>query len=698
MMNSTHFTFLCLMKRSAIALIACLSLLGCNKFKAIDSGGSIDHANDAMFAAAKSILSRNCMSCHQAGGGATRFDLSTPNQFISSGLIEPGNPNGSKLIYRMKNFQPGGSSNLNNMPSDGNRVSDADYQILYNWIASMPSETSPFQCDDTGFNPRNITAKSAKRLSIRQYRNSLIELLRIAGLNSNTATNLVNNAIAATNLPQDTGLHFSRTNNSFTADHAQSFFDITHTVAQTISEQHLNSFVSNFINLNRYNCSTPNSISSQSCKESLIRNFVSRAFRRPVRSSEISEYISELDGNTASAVNQLVFRVLLAPHFLFQLEDEDLLQSSLGSNTYEISPYAYAARLTYAFWNSMPDTGLWNLLANESFEDETSFIRVLDYVISRTEKLDDAMQEYVYDWLRLEKTPRFSNSPRLQVITPSGVTLNDNLRTAMINEVQEFGSYTFTSGGSFLDLFVDNTSFARQSSLMNIYGQSQAAPAYSNTTPSNAVRLPASERAGILTRAALLVSGSELTNPIMRGIHIRKDILCMTLGAPPNNANDEFNSIEVPHNISTNEKVQIKTSGQSCVGCHTLINPLGFGLGNFNALGKFEEREPYFEVNRDVIAGYVGIDSHVDLSAILGGANTVSRSPAQLSETIASHSTAKACFSEKFLSFATHRTVDQRADSCQLNRVYNQLGEDGSLLNMLRVIGADREFRVRKVD
>lgn len=692
MIKNINLNFL----NQSVALLVIFFSMGCSQFKA-ENGSSLGPASDPMFAAAKIIIDRNCVSCHQTGGTATRFDFRNVNQFISSGLIEPGNPSGSKLIYRMKNFESGGGSNLNNMPSNSTRVSDSDYQILYNWIASIPSETSPFQCDDTGFNPRRIAAKSAKRLSIRQYRNSLVDLLRIAGLNNSTATNLVTNAINGTNLPQDTGLHFSRTNNSFTADHAQSFFDVTHTVAQTVSQQHLNSFISNFINLNPQGCTTPNSLTSQVCKESLIRNFVSRAFRRPVRTNEINAFITELDGSAANGVNQLLFRVLLAPHFLFQLEDEDLLGANLGSNTYEISPHAYAARLSYTFWNSMPDTGLWNLIATESFEDETSYIRVLDYVLSRPEKIDDAMREYVHDWLRLEKTPRFSNSPRLQALTPNGVTLNDNLRTAMLDEAQEFGSFIFTSGGSFTDLFVDNSSFARHSGLMTIYGQSQPAPAYANTTPNNAVRLPASERAGVLTRAALLVSGSELTNPIMRGIHIRKDILCMTLGAPPSNANDEFNNIEVPHNISTNEKVHIKTSGQDCINCHALINPLGFGLGNFNAFGKFEQSEPYFAVDSNMIAGYVGIDANVDLSPILGG-NSATRSPAEFSETIAQHPTAKSCFSEKFLSFATYRPVDIETDSCKLNKVYSQLGDEGSLINMLRVIGADQEFRVRKVD
>lgn len=693
-----------------------ISMNACTEFTAVNNLPLVNNPDIITlsgFEKVQQVVQRDCIACHRTGGTSTSFEFTTPQQFISAGLVVPGKPRQSKLIYRMINFNDPNATTDNMPPTPATPVPNNDYQEIYNWIANMPSDESPFACTDDTFRPANVVATHAKRLSIRQYSNTLRDLLFIGVNNSGTVNTLVNNALNQFELPADTGPNFTRENNSFGGMHAQGFFDIADYIATQISTNHLNNFVTRFINLSPGTCTNPNVSSlSATCRDRFISNFVSRAYRRPLRDAsqnltttqnvainEPSTLAAEFGSgvSTQQAVNNLIFRTLLAPHFLYQIEDQNLVQSqNLGSNTYLLSPYAYVSRLTYRFWNTMPDQTLWGMLASENFNNNSGYSNVLNYVISQKNKLDDAMREYTHDWLKLSRTPNFnSNNPRIALIEPN-VTFNPALRTDMIREVEEFGSYVTTSGGTYNDLFLSNVSLARSTNLMRIYSQSQAAPAYSSLNNTNAVRFPANTRVGILTRAAMLISGSELANLIMRGAHIRKDILCLTLAAPPADAIDTFNGIEVPHNISTREKVNIKTSGNDCVGCHNLINPLGFGLSNFDSLGRFINQEPIFSLTQNRIDSYVPVDSSVNLNALFGPGSSAANAR-ELSQFIANQESAKVCFAEKLMTFSMGRTANKTNDACRLDKIYSNLNDQDPLIDAIRATALDMEFRVRRI-
>lgn len=663
----------------------------------------------ALLNSTKQVLSRECLQCHVAGGGATRLDFQTTDQFIQAGLIVPGDPRSSKLIYRLKNFP--GTDGSNNMPSTSRRLSDNDYQVIYSWINNMPSGRSPFTCVSDRFDAARISSTHAKRLTNRQYNQTLLDLLTLA-LPANTSTSLVSSAMAGVSLPTDTGQTFSRENNSFTGNHADAYFEIANRLATSISSTHLSAFVTQFINIDPRTCTSINlSNLSQACRDQFTRNFVGRAFRRPLREAsqgltlqngqvvnELTQYGAEFTGvSTQEAVNRIVFRTLLAPHFLFLIEDQNLLSTTLvAQNTFMLSPFAFINRLTYRFWNTMPDAYLWQRATTANFANESTYVEIVNYIFSQDAKLDSSMREYMHDWLKLSRTPRFSVNNRFNLIAP-GITFNDSLRSEMIREVEEFGSYTVTSGGSFMDLFLSDISFARSNNLRTIYGNISAAPAYSSVTANNAVRFPASHnRAGILTRAAMLVSGSEFANPIIRGVHLRKDILCLDFGASaPPNALDQFNEVVVPHHLSTRERVDIKTSGTSCVGCHSQINPLGFAFSNFNSFGMHIQQEPIFNLSNPAIDQYVNFVTGVDLSRVFGSGVTANNA-VDFSQLVAQQSSTKACFSQNVVKFAYNRSVSATDDACKLDKVYDNLDEQSSLIEMLQTLAIDMEMRVRK--
>ncbi len=697
----------------SMGLTAVIGLSGCTPFYANQSTSSIsspESTPDGLFGAAQAVLKANCVACHSTGGTGTPMDFSNPHEFINSGLIVPGSPRSSKLIFRLKNFN--GSASLNqaastsaNMPPAG-QLTEAQFNAIYTWILEMPADASPFQCVSETLTPAKIPAANAKRLSLRQYRNTLIDLLS-HGVSNSVATTLVDAAMATANLPSDTGTTFSRENNAFNDDHASGFFEVATDLSDAISVNHTGALVTAFIQLNPGACTNIdlNNLST-TCRNQLIRNFAGRAFRRPLREGTVtnidSQTINELtalatDLNTGSlqvGFNNLVFRTILSPHFIYQLEDQDLaVPHALGQGLHRLNSYAIASRLSYRFWNTMPDSTLWNLARTTDLSTDTGYLAALNHVIERKDKLDNALREYYYDWLRLDRTPRFSPNPRFNVLA-NNIQFNDSLRAAMIAEIEELGSFTTTSGGSFADLFLTNISFARSNHLMSIYGVQTPAPASFNST--TAVRLPAGERAGLLTRAALLISGSEIASPILRGAHLRKDILCLNLGAPPATALEEFDNIQVPVNSSLRQSVHIKTSGAACVSCHNLLNPLGFGLSNFDAFGRHILQEPIFNADGTAIRTTVTVDAKVDLSPIFGP-GVKADNPTQLSRSIASQQTAKVCFAEKFMTYSFARPTDRNRDACRLEKIYNNLGDDAQLIDVIRTTALDPEFRLRKI-
>ncbi|NQZ01708.1 MAG: DUF1588 domain-containing protein, partial [Bdellovibrionales bacterium] len=316
-----------------------------------------------------------------------------------------------------------------------------------------------------------------------------------------------------------------------------------------------------------------------------------------------------------------------------------------------------------------------------------------DHVLSRSDRLSDSFREYTYDWLKLDRTEPFAVNARLNVLG-GGIQFNQALRSAMISEVEDLGAFVATSGGTFEDLFISNVSVTRNTQLMQVYGLNQAAP--SNITEANAVRFPAEQRAGILTRAALLSSGSEAANPVLRGVHLGQDVLCVDFGSAPTNATEVFEATPAPYYVTNRERFHIKTtSNATCAGCHQRINPLGFAFSNYNSFGRYQETEPIFAENGDFIESFTTVDAEVDLSEILGRGTTANNA-VELSQIVARQTSSRACFARKYSQYALGRPVDNDRDACKLEKAYDNLGNDRTLIDMIRTTALEPEFKMKR--
>lgn len=690
------------LKNTSLFLAICISALsGCTSaFESFHRGKVLDEASQSSesqyLTEAKAILEAKCASCHNASGGSSSFrlDYQTDAEFIAQGVFVPGSLSQSRLILRLKNYD--GASPVKDMPR-GDSLTDAEYQILVQWVndprSAVEDIANPFICE----NSDHRIPENAKRLSKRQYLNTLTDLIR-QFLPGNAGNTIINNFVNINSLPNDVGTNFRRQDTDVTSTRLRGYFTIADSISAAMtSSQNIGTLLSSVTQWNPGSCGSPNvSNLSQACRQKFIENLGLFSHRRPLSPAQIADYQQEFQAapDTRTALENIVFRFLMAPHFLFHIENNE---TQTSGNNYNLSSWSIASRLSYMFWNSMPDAELLRLAASNDFQQQVAFEQALTYVFSRKDKMADFLNEFTGEWLHFDRFKDFNNTgtQKYQMLT-NGMDM-DVLRSEMENEVTELVRYTAGSNGSFTDLFTSNISFARTPSLMSVYDQSIAAP--TNTTEVNAVRFPAGERAGLLTRAALLTHGSENANLVQRGIFIRRELLCLELSQPPSDLQDEIDNVADERNplLTTRQNLENATSAKACVSCHSLINPFGFALSNYNAFGKYETSEPLFNNEGTFLNQHATVDPHVDLSLVVPGQGS-QNNPVEYSESIANSRDTRACFTKKFYQYATRRTPASEVNPCQQARIFDSTSKDKSLMDIFRSFANHLQFRTRRIE
>ena len=252
---------------------------------------------------------------------------------------------------------------------------------------------------------------------------------------------------------------------------------------------------------------------------------------------------------------------------------------------------------------------------------------------------------------------------------------------------------------SYGELMTSNLVFPRSQAMANIYGTSQW---NGQTNSSSLVRAPAAERAGLLTRAQFLFTGSGSTRPIMRGVHVYRDFMCGTLTLPPDNSTPQ--GVVITDDMTDQERTRAITEvqGTSCVGCHrAIINPLGFAFDNFGPFGKYRQAERVFHPEGSLREGEVlttkTVDSTHDMFVQPFASGRINGA-VDLSRTLAENNDAQACFSSKLWNFAQKQNLEVESNACAVQSVFNRIGyNNNSILDAIREIAIQPEFLKRKI-
>jgi hypothetical protein len=312
----------------------------------------------------------------------------------------------------------------------------------------------------------------------------------------------------------------------------------------------------------------------------VLRRFATRAYRRPATTAEVDRLCKYVERSLAEGesfekgIQTALQAVLLSPHFLFRVEIDNDPADAKKSRL--LNDYELATRLSYFLWSSMPDDTLF-ALASEGRLKQPAVLNAQMVRMLKDPKSRGLAENFASQWLTLRNISNVNPNPN------QFPEFNDNLRRAMRTETELFFDAVVREDRSILDFIDGNFSFVNED-LAKLYGlQGVSGKEFKRVTFSDGTR------AGVLTHASILTvtSNPTRTSPVKRG----KWVLEQMLGTPPPPAPPGAG--ELPDDkggklVGTlRQRMEQHRQKPLCASCHARMDPLGFGLENFDAIGRW---------------------------------------------------------------------------------------------------------------
>ncbi|MEM9190837.1 MAG: DUF1588 domain-containing protein [Myxococcota bacterium] len=329
----------------------------------------------------------------------------------------------------------------------------------------------------------------------------------------------------------------------------------------------------------------PTSI-DDACLQTFVQEMGRRVYRRPLTASETASYgnlveqVRGLDQGPRFVAQVLLQAMLQSPNFLYRVE----MPASTDGAIVEVDPYMLASRLSFFLWDSAPDDPLLDAAERGLGQDE--LVAEVDRLMAHA-NFSSMLESFHTQWLGLAELDT------LEKDTTLFPQWNDGLREAMRFETLHFIDHVIREGDGSLDtLLTANFSFLTPE-LGEVYGVTLP----SGHDVSEPVTLDPSQRAGLLTHASTLATHAhpDQTSPVHRGVGIRENFLCHLLPPPPPSVNDQ--APEIDPNATTRERFAQHNEDPACAACHQLMDPIGLGFENYDALGAYREDENGLEID-----------------------------------------------------------------------------------------------------
>lgn len=328
--------------------------------------------------------------------------------------------------------------------------------------------------------------------------------------------------------------------------------------------------------------------SPEAAAKKVIYPFASKAYRRLVKVEEKEKFISLFStiyqdneklpnpDRFNQSVTEVFKAILISPSFLYKMEEEPE-----GPDPIPLGDFELATRLSYFLWSSMPDEELFQVAVEGGLQDPS----ILDNQIKRMLKDPKSSRfatSFVSQWLGINKL-KDPNAPLADLAKFPQFT--QSIRDAMFKETTDFFHYVLTESKNFLDLINSEYTFLNED-LAEYYGLEGV-----RGNEFQKVNLTAGTRGGILGMGSVLAVTSlpTRTSPVLRGKWVLEEILGTSPPPPPPDV------AELPEDESLHEDLGLKAllerhrADPACQSCHEKMDPLGLGLENFDADGKWRD-------------------------------------------------------------------------------------------------------------
>jgi len=328
-----------------------------------------------------------------------------------------------------------------------------------------------------------------------------------------------------------------------------------------------------------FSCKPSSQQDEPRCARTIISTLMRRAYRRPVDDRDLETPLSfyQRARNTKdfeAGIEAALQFILASPEFLFRFEADpkDLAPGSI----YKVSDVALASRLAFFLWSSPPDEELLSAAASGKLRDRT----VLEAQVKRMladQRATALVDNFASQWLFLRNLKSFT--PDLQTFPD----FDDNLRESMGEETRLFFASIIREDRSAMDLLNADYTFvnerlARHYGMPNIYGNQF-----------RRVHIDTPERRGLLGQASILAVTSypNRTSPVQRGKWVLTNLLGIPPTPPPPDVPKLKDNEEGARSLSLRERMEKHRADATCAGCHKVMDPIGFALENFDAVGHY---------------------------------------------------------------------------------------------------------------
>jgi hypothetical protein len=418
---------------------------------------------------------------------------------------------------------------------------------------------------------------------------------------------------------------------------------------------------------------------SDDCATTFIDGYGKRAFRRPLAADEHDNLWTIYTGAVAagadfpSALAMVVDVLLQSPQFLYLPE----IGTDTGTDDLvALTPYEIATRLSYLFWDSLPDDIL--MAAADNGELSTQ-----DQVVAQGQRLLQdprsvgAVRRFFREWTQVQDLSAASKDPA------AFPQFSDGLAQSMGDSFDQFVANNVQGGGTLTDLLTSNKVMV-DANLAAFFGMApDVIPAGQQWAE---VELDPATYAGIMTQPALLANLAHFsdTSYVFRGRFLFKGVMCQPLGDPPANALALADQLPLPANPTGRQRSEAVRSQSLCAGCHSLLDPLGLAFEKFDAVGQWHD-----------------LDEHgnaVDPSGQINYGQTVAFTGAtDLMTQLAGNSDVQSCFDRQWYRFFAAR-MDADEDKCVLQNLDDAARAGGGSLGQIMIgLAQNDAFRYRKI-
>ncbi len=414
------------------------------------------------------------------------------------------------------------------------------------------------------------------------------------------------------------------------------------------------------------------------CAMSFIQAYGKKTFRRVLTSEEATRYLGLFTTGSIGAtyndgISLVIEAMLQSPNFLYRYE---VGVPMANATVVPLTGYELATRLSYFIWGSMPDSALFTAAdANQlSTTDQltTQVKRMLN--VDKVDRAHKMVGEFHREWLY------FMNVMAAQKSIAAYPTWKPELAVDLLTESDTFAEEVFWKDGNV------NTLITAPYSYMN----AAVARHYGLPAPSGTgfvkVNLDPTQRSGILTLGAFLAgeAKADQSSPVLRGKFVREQLLCQHIQPPPNDV--VIIVPEVTPGTSARQRFTAHAQAQ-CSGCHLLMDQLGFGFENFDAVGNWRTTD-----------GGMPVDATGQIVAVNdSGTNGPFNGVVELGKKLAASSTVKNCVATQWFRWGNGR-AETTEDACSLEVINKQFQVANYDMRTLPVAIATADaFRYRKV-